>query len=76
MYYTVKIIRFYDYQTWPTHLRDSQGAQRFVGFFLDCAFRMLIGWAGRSRDSEAGWDKCQESDAEMAVVGKTEVKIE
>ena len=57
-------------------LRNSQGAQRFVGFFLDCAFRMLIGWAGRSRGSEAGWDKCQESDAEMAVVGKAEVRIE
>ena len=45
-------------------------------FFLDCAFRMLIGWAGRSRDSEAGWDDRQESDAEMAVVGKAEVRIE
>ena len=37
---------------------------------------MLIGWAGRSRDSEAGWDDRQESDAEMAVVGKAEVRIE
>ena len=28
-------------------LRNSQGAQRFVGFFLDFAFRELIGWAGK-----------------------------
>ena len=26
-------------------LRNSRGAQRFVGF--DCAFRVLIGWAGK-----------------------------
>ena len=32
-------------------------------------------WGGRSRDSEAGSDDCQESDAEMAVVEKAEVKI-
>ena len=29
---------------------------------------MLIGWAGRSRDSETGWDD--------SVVGKAEVRIE
>ena len=30
----VKITRLYDYQTRPTHLlRNSQGAQRYVGFF-------------------------------------------
>ena len=34
---------------------------------------MLIGWAGRARDSEAGWDDRQASDAEMAVA---EVRIE
>ena len=28
--------------------RNSRGAQRFVGFFLNCAFWMLIGWAGKS----------------------------
>ena len=39
-----------DYQTWQTHfLRNSEVAQRFVGSFLDCAFRMLIGWAGNLR---------------------------
>ena len=44
VYPVVKIITFYDYQTWPTQfLRNAQGAQRFVGFFLDCAFRVLIG---------------------------------
>ena len=37
---------------------------------------MLIGWACRSRGSEAGWDDRQESDAEMAVVEKAEVTIE
>ena len=57
-------------------MSNSRGAQRFVGFFLDCAFRMLIGWACRSRGSEAGWDDRQESDAEMTVVGKAEVRIE
>ena len=32
--------------------KNSQGAQRRVGFFLDCTLRKLIGWAGklRSRD--------------------------
>ena len=43
-YSIVKITRFYDYQTWPTHLRNSRGAQRFVGLF-ECAIRALIGWA-------------------------------
>ena len=34
VYSMVKITRFDDYQTWPTH---SRGAQRFVGsFFLGC----------------------------------------
>ena len=34
----------YDYQTWQTRFwRNSRGAQRFVGFFLDCAFQVLIG---------------------------------
>ena len=48
VYPTVKITRLYDYQTWWTHfLRNSRGAQRQVDFFLDCAFRMLIGWAGK-----------------------------
>ena len=47
VYSTVKITRLHDYQTWQTHFsRNSRGAQRFVGFFLDCVFRMLIGWAG------------------------------
>ena len=27
--------------------RNVGGAQRNVGFFLDCAFRMLIGWTGK-----------------------------
>ena len=34
VYSIVKITRLHDYQTWPRHfLRDSQGVQRFVGFF-------------------------------------------
>ena len=33
-----------------TILRNSQGTQRYVGsFFLDCAFRILIGWADKLR---------------------------
>ena len=44
VYSIVKITRLYDYQTWRTHLINVRGAQRYVGFFLDCAFRMLIGW--------------------------------
>ena len=50
LFILVTITRFYDYQTWPTHmlLRNSRGAQRFVGFCsLDCAFRVLIGWVGK-----------------------------
>ena len=43
VYLTVKIIRFSDYQTWPTHL-CALSAQRCVGSFpLGCAFRKLIG---------------------------------
>ena len=30
-------------------LRNSRGAQRCMGFFLDCIFRVLIGWAGKLR---------------------------
>ena len=30
-------------------LRNSRGAQRFVGFFLDFIFRVLIGWANKLR---------------------------
>ena len=46
VYSLVKITRLTDYQTWRTH---SRGAQRHVGFFLDCALRMLIGWADKFR---------------------------
>ena len=35
VYSIVKITRLYDYRTWQTHfLRNSRGAQRFVGFFF------------------------------------------
>ena len=34
VYYTVKITRLHDYQTWETHFwRNSQEVQSFVGFF-------------------------------------------
>ena len=35
-----------------TCLEKSRSSQRFVGFFLNCAFGMLIGWADKfgSRD--------------------------
>ena len=51
VYSVVKITRLYDYQTWQTRFwRNSRGAQRLMGlFFLDCAFRMLIDWAGKLR---------------------------
>ena len=43
-----------------TILRNSRGAQRFVGFFLDCAFRTLIGWTGKVRSR--GWNRiCKNS---------------
>ena len=29
-------------------LRSSRGAQRYMGFFLDCAFQLLIGWLADS----------------------------
>ena len=49
--FIVKLTRFYyDYQTWPTHWFDnSRGAQRLVGFFLDCFFGMLTGWTDKLR---------------------------
>ena len=34
--------------TW-TFCDNSQGSQRFVGFFLNCTFRMLIDWADKLR---------------------------
>ena len=40
--------------------RNSRDAQRFVGFFLDCAFRVLIGWAGKLRSR--GSDKNHENE--------------
>ena len=47
VYSIVKITRLYDFQTRETHfLRSSQGAQRHMSFFLDCALCMLIDWAG------------------------------
>ena len=46
VYSIVKITTLYECQTLQTSfMRNSQGVQRFVGIFLDCAFRMLIGWA-------------------------------
>ena len=47
VYSLVKITRLYDY-TWQTYFwRNSQGAQRLVGFFLDCAFNSDAHWLGR-----------------------------
>ena len=37
VYSIVTITRLYDYQTWQTRFwRNSRGAQRLMGFFLDC----------------------------------------
>ena len=56
-YPIVTITRLYDYQTWKIHFwRNFGDAQRFVGFFLGCAFRVLIGLEGKlqSGDSSGG----------------------
>ena len=49
VYFIVKVTRLYDYQTWQKHyiweIREMR--IRFVGFFLNWAFRVLIGWAGK-----------------------------
>ena len=44
-FYIVKITRFYDYQTWLTYLFEKfMRCTKVCGLFLDCAFRVLIGW--------------------------------
>ena len=36
--HAARVCGLYDYQTWKIHFwRNSRGAQRVVGFFLDCA---------------------------------------
>ena len=45
-----QITRFYaDYQTWPTHLfqKFTRCVKVYGLLFLDCAFRVLIGWADK-----------------------------
>ena len=66
LYSIAKITRLYDYQTWKTHFwRNSQCAQRFVGFFLACAFKMLIGWTGKL----ITWIQCQTKTSSRACKG-------
>ena len=50
-YSIVKITRFYDYQTWLTHFFEkcTRCAKVCGLFFLDFAFRTLIGWADKLR---------------------------
>ena len=45
-YSVVKITSFSDYQTWPTHFWEINEVRKGLwAFYLDYAFRMLIGWA-------------------------------
>ena len=49
-YSIVKITRLYEYQKSQINvLRNPRDAQRYVGFFRECAFRALIGWADKHR---------------------------
>ena len=46
-YPVVKITSFSDYQTWPTLFWEIHEVRKGLwAFYLDCAFRMLIDWAG------------------------------
>ena len=45
LFYTQNVLWLWNMA--DTFRKNSRSAQRFVGFFLDCAFRMLIGWAHR-----------------------------
>ena len=46
----VKVARLYDYQTWRTHFGEIHEVRKGLwAFFLDCAFRLLIGWATKLR---------------------------
>ena len=49
VYSTVKMTRLYDYKTWPTHLfkKLTRCAKACGLFFLDFAFRVLIGWEAK-----------------------------
>ena len=50
VYFIVKITRLYEYQKSQINLlRNSRGVQRYVGFFRECAFCALIGWADKHR---------------------------
>ena len=50
VYVIVRITKLYDYQTWRTLFEKFARCAKVYGlFFLDCAFRMLIGWADELR---------------------------
>ena len=53
--FLVQLSRLYDYQTWKTEIHEVR--KGLWAFFLDCAFRMLIGWAGRLRSRGRKWPK-------------------
>ena len=42
--YSIVKVRLYDYQTWRAIHEVRKG---LWAFFLHCAFRILIGWAGK-----------------------------
>ena len=48
VYSTVNITRLYDYQTWQTlsFLRNTRGAQRYVGFFFSWLCFSDADWLG------------------------------
>ena len=55
VYFIVKITSVWLSNMADTLLKNSRGAQRYVGFFLGCAFRMLIGWGGKLRSHGICW---------------------
>ena len=53
----VQITRLYDYQAWQIfYFWEIHKVRKGLwALFLDCAFRMLIGWAGKFRSRGEEW---------------------
>ena len=55
-FYSIVKTRLHDYQTWPTHFWEIYGVRKGMWvFFLDCDFRVLIGWAAKLRSRGNDW---------------------
>ena len=65
-YSIVIITRLYDYQTWRTHSFEAR--KGLWAFFLDCAFRMLIGWADTDHVEGERFEKPVVSFSETAFI--------